>query len=53
MGIIGVKLEDDDLFGPTGEKFSSTNIIGRIIEPAKLSGVNEGDAIYVSEVVRR
>ncbi len=53
MGIIGVKLGDDDLFGPTGEKFSSTNIIGRIIEPAKLSGVNEGDAIYVSEVVRR
>ena len=37
MGTIGVKLGDDDLFGPTGEKFSSTNIIGRIIEPEKLN----------------
>jgi putative methanogenesis marker protein 3 len=50
MGTIGVKLEDDDLFGPTGEKFSSTNIIGRIVNPEKLKGIKEGDAIYVSEV---
>lgn len=53
MGNIGVKLEDDDLFGPTGERFSSTNIVGRIIEPEKLSGIKEGDAIYVTEVVRK
>jgi len=50
MGTIGVKLEDDDLFGPTGEKFSSTNIIGRIVNPEKLKGIKKGDAIYVSEV---
>lgn len=49
MGTIGVRLVDDDLFGPTGEKFSSTNIIGRIIEPERLKGIKEGDAIYVSE----
>jgi putative methanogenesis marker protein 3 len=50
MGTIGIRLIDDDLFGPTGEKFSSTNIIGRIIDPGKLHGIKEGDAIYVSEV---
>jgi putative methanogenesis marker protein 3 len=53
MGIIGVKLMDEDLYGPTGEKFSSTNLIGRIIEPERLNGIKEGDAIYVSEVVRK
>jgi UPF0288 family protein (methanogenesis marker protein 3) len=53
MGTIGARLVDDDLFGPTGEKFSSTNIIGRIIEPERLKGIEEGDAIYISEVARR
>lgn len=53
MGIIGVKLGDDDLFGPTGEKFSSTNIVGRIVEPEKLSDIKEGDAIYLSEVANK
>lgn len=53
MGTIGVRLVDDDLFGPTGEKFSSTNIIGRIVEPDRLKGIKEGDAIYISEVARR
>lgn len=53
MGTIGVKLGDDELFGPTGERFSSTNIIGRIINPEKLLGVKEGEAIYVTEIVRK
>ncbi len=53
MGTIGVRLIDDGLFGPTGEKFSSTNIIGRIIDPERLIGIKEGDAIYVSEVGHR
>jgi putative methanogenesis marker protein 3 len=53
MGTIGVRLIDDDLFGPTGEKFSSTNIIGRIIDPERLIGIKEGDAIYVSEISHR
>ncbi len=53
MGTIGVRLIDDDLFGPTGEKFSSTNIIGRIVEPDKLKGIKEGDAIYITEVARK
>jgi UPF0288 family protein (methanogenesis marker protein 3) len=53
MGTIGVRLIDDDLFGPTGEKMSSTNIIGRIVEPEKLKGIKEGDAIYISEAAHR
>ena len=53
MGTIGVRLVDDDLFGPTGEKFTSTNIIGRIVEPERLRGIKEGDAIYISEVSHR
>jgi UPF0288 family protein (methanogenesis marker protein 3) len=36
MGMVGVKTEDDDLFGPTGERFASTNIIGRILDIDKL-----------------
>ena len=48
-GMVGVKLEDDDLFGPTGEKFTSTNIIGRILEPEKLKGMKDGDIMYVIE----
>jgi putative methanogenesis marker protein 3 len=52
MGTIGVRLGDDELFGPTGERFSSTNIVGRIINPEKLHGIKEGDAIYVTEIVR-
>jgi putative methanogenesis marker protein 3 len=53
MGTIGVRLIDDDLFGPTGEKMSSTNIIGRIIDPDRLKGIKEGEAIYITEVAHR
>jgi putative methanogenesis marker protein 3 len=53
MGNIGVRLVDDDLFGPTGEKFSSTNIIGRIVEPERLKDIKEGDAIYIIEAARK
>ena len=49
MGMVGVKTKDDDLFGPTGEKFISTNIIGRILEIEKLLNFKEGDKIYVIE----
>jgi putative methanogenesis marker protein 3 len=53
MGTIGVRLVDDDIFGPTGEKFSSTNIIGRIVEPERLKDIKEGDAIYIIEAARK
>ncbi len=49
MGMVGVKLDDETDFGPTGEKFSSTNIIGRVLEPEKLQAFEEGDVMYVIE----
>lgn len=48
-GMVGVKTKDDDLFGPTGERFTSTNIIGRILDMEKLQHFKEGDKIYVIE----
>jgi len=48
-GMVGVKLEDNDLFGPTGEKFASTNIIGRVIETEKLRNFKDDDIMYIIE----
>jgi putative methanogenesis marker protein 3 len=48
-GMVGVKAEDSDLFGPTGEKFTSTNIIGKVIEMDKLKTLKDGDIMYVIE----
>jgi len=47
---VGVKLVDDRRYGPSGEKFEATNIIGRVLEPEKLQGVSEGETVYVLEV---
>jgi UPF0288 family protein (methanogenesis marker protein 3) len=49
-GMIGVKLIDDERYGPTGEKFECTNIIGNIIEPERLKGIKAGDIVYIREV---
>ncbi len=49
-GMIGVKLVDDEKYGPTGEKFECTNIIGKVIEPERLKGVRAGDIVYIREV---
>jgi UPF0288 family protein (methanogenesis marker protein 3) len=47
--MIGVKTIDDDLFGPAGERFSNTNIIGKILEIEKLKHFKDGDIIYILE----
>ena len=49
IGVVGVKTKDDSLFGPSGEKFTNTNIIGRILELDKLKDLKEGDVMYVVE----
>ncbi|MFH1323240.1 MAG: methanogenesis marker 3 protein [Methanobacteriota archaeon] len=49
-GMIGVKLTDDTKYGPTGEKFECTNIIGKVIHPERLKGVKAGDIVYIREV---
>ncbi|UEC42701.1 MAG: hypothetical protein METHAR1v1_810002 [Methanothrix sp.] len=49
-GLVGVKLEDDPKYGPSGEKFLATNIVGRILDPEKLRDVKEEETVYVLEV---
>jgi UPF0288 family protein (methanogenesis marker protein 3) len=50
IGFVGVRLVEDKRYGPSGEKFEATNIIGRVLEPEKLRDVKEGETIYVLEV---
>ncbi len=49
-GMIGIKLIDDAKYGPTGEKFECTNIIGKVIHPERLKGIKQGDIVYIREV---
>lgn len=49
IGLVGVKLKEDKRYGPSGEKFEATNLIGRILEPEKLKDVKEGETIYIKE----
>jgi UPF0288 family protein (methanogenesis marker protein 3) len=49
-GLVGVKLEDDPKYGPSGEKFLATNIVGRILDLEKLRDVKEEETVYVLEV---
>jgi putative methanogenesis marker protein 3 len=50
IGLVGMKLVDDKRYGPSGEKFEATNVIGRVLEPEKLKDVSEGETIYIKEV---
>ena len=50
IGLVGVRTVADKRYGPSGEKFEATNIIGRVLEPEKLMSVKEGETIYVLEV---
>lgn len=49
-GIMGVKTVDDNRYGPTGEKFHCTNIIGNVTDAEKLLAFKQGDIVYVMEV---
>ncbi|MGZ4879662.1 MAG: methyl-coenzyme M reductase-associated protein Mmp3 [Halobacteriota archaeon] len=50
-GLIGVRLEDNKKYGPTGERFNSTNIIGRIVNTEPLQNVRENETIFISETL--
>jgi putative methanogenesis marker protein 3 len=50
VGNIGIRFVDNTEFGPTGESFNSTNIIGRVIAGCEnFKGFKEGDTVYVRE----
>jgi UPF0288 family protein (methanogenesis marker protein 3) len=49
IGIIGVRFEDNDEFGPTGEPFQGTNILGKVVEGIEnLEKFKEGETVYVA-----
>ncbi len=48
-GMIGVRFEDNNEFGPTGEPFAGTNVIGNIVKGLEnLEKFKEGETVYVS-----
>jgi UPF0288 family protein (methanogenesis marker protein 3) len=49
-GMLGVRFTDSPKFGPTGEKFASTNIVGQVLDPGKLKKAKEQDRVYFVEV---
>ena len=51
-GLIGIRLQESDEFGPTGEEAYGTNIAGRFEDELSrmLDGLEEGDMVYVREV---
>lgn len=49
-GLIGVRISENAEFGPTGEPFEGTNIIGQVIDVWKLKKFKEGEIIYIREV---
>ncbi len=48
-GMIGVRFGESNKFGPTGEKYTATNIIGRVVDVEKLRKAKEKDRIYFTE----
>ncbi len=49
IGVVGVRFEDNDEFGPTGEPFQGTNIIGRVVKGLEnLEKFKEGETVYVA-----
>ena len=49
-GLVGVRLSANREFGPTSEPFEGTNIIGRVIDTARLKHVRERQTVYIREV---
>jgi UPF0288 family protein (methanogenesis marker protein 3) len=48
--VIGIRLKASDGFGPTGEAFEGTNLIGKVIQGLDLlKNRNVGDVVYLME----
>lgn len=48
-GLMGIRLEDSEEFGSTGEEPHGTNLLGRFVGDlgAMMSGISEGDIVYI------
>jgi putative methanogenesis marker protein 3 len=48
IGMLGIRFEDHDEFGPTGEPFQGTNILGKVIKGMEnLKKFKQGETVYV------
>ncbi|RZN47588.1 methanogenesis marker 3 protein [archaeon] len=45
-GVIGIRFDDNAEYGPTGEDFEHTNLVGEIDEVERLRSLSEGDNVY-------
>jgi len=51
LGLIGIRTADSTDFGPTGEPFSATNVVGKVV--GNIEGLNklkDGSTLYINEV---
>jgi putative methanogenesis marker protein 3 len=46
-GAVGIRFTDSEEYGPTGEDFAHTNIVGKVDNTTKLRDLKEGDTIYL------
>lgn len=50
VGVVGVRLTESSSYGPTGEDFSGTNVVGEVVGGVEaLKEVREGAIVYVME----
>jgi putative methanogenesis marker protein 3 len=49
-GLVGVRTKENREFGPTSEPFEGTNVIGTVVDVAKLKDLKEGGMVYIREV---
>ncbi|MGF7118009.1 methyl-coenzyme M reductase-associated protein Mmp3 [Methanobacterium oryzae] len=52
VGMVGIRFEDNDEYGPTGEPFKGTNIVGSVVKGLKnLEKLKEGEVVYVTRKI--
>ncbi len=53
-GYIGIRLSPNDKYGPTGETFEGTNIVGKVVKNADIiKKLKMGDVVYILEVNKK
>ncbi|MCQ2737702.1 MAG: methanogenesis marker 3 protein [archaeon] len=51
LGYVGVRTVDNEEFGPTGEPFNSTNVVGKFVSNIEsLNKLKDGDKLYIYEI---
>ena len=53
-GLIGIRLDSSNEFGPTGEEDHGTNMSGIVVSDldALMNGLKDGDIVYIRETAR-